>query len=73
MSCWSTSNPNGSSYIARLCWKPTLPSRAYIKTALVTIDERLQLPELSHREREAMLAATRYLNQMNEDDVPMAS
>jgi hypothetical protein len=44
-----------------------------VKSAIESIDERLQIPEVSQEEREAMLAAIRYLTLLNECELPKAS
>ena len=48
-------------------------ARELIKSAVCSIDERLCLPDLSNEEREAMLAAVRYLSLINETELPKAS
>jgi hypothetical protein len=48
-------------------------ARLFVKSAIESIDERLQIPEVSQEEREAMLAAIRYLTLLNECELPKAS
>ena len=48
-------------------------ARELIKNAVSSIDERLCLPDLSDEEREAMLAAVRYLSLIDETELPRAS
>lgn len=48
-------------------------AQVFIKNALQSIDERLQIPDVSQKEREAMLAAMRYLTLLNESELPKAS
>jgi len=48
-------------------------ARELINNAVSSIDERLCLPDLSNQEREAMLAAARYLSLISDTELPKAS
>lgn len=48
-------------------------ARVLIRSALNTIDERLLVPDIGQEEREAMLAAMRYLALIDESELPKAS
>lgn len=48
-------------------------ARELIKNAITRIDERLGLPDLGDEQREAMLAAVRYLSLISETELPKAS
>jgi hypothetical protein len=48
-------------------------ARIYIRDAFVAINDRLQAPDISESEREALYAAARYLSLILKVELPKAS